>query len=108
MISDLRQLALNVTGGLLVVATLGFLAFMTWGLVEREIALSNKDAMMMALGVFLAKYSDLIAFFFGSSHTNKRQAETVEKLASTVQAHAPSSPSIPVSPGESVTVEGKE
>lgn len=105
---EVRQAALNISGGLLVVATLGFLAYMTWGLVEREIALSNKDALMMALGVFLAKYSDLIAFFFGSSHTTKKQAETVDKLASTVQSQTPTVPTIQVSPGDSVTVKGEE
>lgn len=107
-----RQLALNVSGGCLVIATLGFLAYLCWGLLNKEIAMNNKDAMMLVLGVFLAKYSDLIAFFYGSSQTNKRQADTIDKLASTAQvaqdALTPGKPTIPVSPGESVTVKGEE
>ena len=109
---DVRQVALNVSGGILVVATLSFLGYLCWGLVNKEIAINNKDAMMLVLGVFLAKYSDLIAYFFGSSSTSKRQAETLDKMAETAkvatQAAVPSAPTIPVAPGESVTVEGKE
>lgn len=111
MREQLRQVALNISGGILVIATLGFLAYLCWGLVNKEIALNNKDAMMLVLGVFLAKYSDLIAYFFGSSSTSKRQAETLDKIAETAkvatQAAVPT-PTIPVAPGESVTVEGKE
>lgn len=112
MKESLRQVALNVSGGILVVATIGFLGYLCWGLVNKEIALNNKDAMMLVLGVFLAKYSDLIAYFFGSSSTNKRQAETLDKMAETAktvsQAAVPPQPTIPVGPGEHVTVEGKE
>lgn len=112
MKEQLRQIALNISGAILVVATIGFLGYLCWGLVNKEIALNNKDAMMLVLGVFLAKYSDLIAYFFGSSSTNKRQSETLDKMADTAktvaQAAAPPAPSIGLSPGEQVTVEGKE
>lgn len=107
-----RQLALNVSGGCLVIATLGFLAYLCWGLLNKEIAMNNKDAMMLVLGVFLAKYSDLIAFFYGSSQTNKRQADTIDKLASTAQvaqeALTPSPPTVRLDPGESATVKATE
>lgn len=107
-----RQLALNVSGGCLVIATLGFLAYLCWGLLNKEIAMNNKDAMMLVLGVFLAKYSDLIAFFYGSSQTNKRQADTIDKLASTAQvaqdALTPPQPTVRLDPGESATVKATE
>lgn len=112
MREQLRQIALNVSGAILVMSTIGFLGYLCWGLVNKEIALNNKDAMMLVLGVFLAKYSDLIAYFFGSSSTNKRQAETLDKMADTArtvsQAAIPPQPTIPLSPGDSVTVEGKD
>jgi predicted CDP-diglyceride synthetase/phosphatidate cytidylyltransferase len=111
MKEDVRQAALNVSGGILVASTMGFLAYLCWGLVNREIALNNKDAMMLVLGVLLAKYSDLIQYFFGSSSSNKKQAETISALADTAktvaQTAAPT-PSMSVSPGEQVTVEGQD
>lgn len=112
MTPDHRQLALNVSGGILVVATLGFLSYLCWGLVNREISLNNKDAVMMVLGVFLAKYSDLIAFFYGSSSGHKKQSETIDKLATTAaaaqEALTPSNPTVRLEPGESATVKASE
>lgn len=108
---EAHRTALNVSGGLLVVATVAFLGYFSWGILNKEIPVSNRDAVMLVLGGLLAKYSDLISFFFGSSHTNKQQAETLDKMAETArtvsQAAVPS-PSMTVSPGEQVTVEGKE
>lgn len=106
---DARQLALNVSGGLLVAATLIMMGYLCWGLLNKEIALNNKDAMMLVLGVLLAKYSDLIGYFFGGSSQSKKQAETIDKLADTTKtaqaAALPSvEPAIPLGPGESVKV----
>lgn len=100
---ETRQVALNVSGGLLVAATLIFMAYMVWALMNREIALNNKDIINMVLGVFLAKYSDLISFFFGSSHQNKRQTETIDHLSKAATA-----PSVVVEKANkaNVTVEG--
>lgn len=109
-----RQIALNVSGAALVCATLAMLGYVGWGLMNKEMALNNKDAMMLFLGVLLAKYSDLIAFFFGSSATSKKQAEAIEKQVETIHmAQAALTPSIdstvvPVAAGESVTVTADE
>lgn len=81
-----RQAALNVSGAALVCATIGMLGYVGWGLMNKEVSLNNKDAMMLFLGVLLAKYSDLIAFFFGSSAASKKQSETIDKLADTTKA----------------------
>ena len=112
MMKEARQVALNVSGGLLVVATVALLSYFSWGILNKEIPISNRDAVMLVLGGLLAKYADLISFFFGSSHTNKQQSETLDKLAETArvatQTASPSPPATMVGPGESVTVEGKE
>lgn len=105
-----RQLALNVSGGLLVFATLAMLGYVGWGLMNKEMALNNKDAMMLFLGVLLAKYSDLIAFFFGSSASSKKQSETIDKLAETTRvaqdmpAPLKADKSVGLEPGETVEV----
>lgn len=101
-----RQMALNVSGGLLVVATIAMLGYVGWGLMNKEMALNNKDAMMLFLGVLLAKYSDLIAFFFGSSASSKKQGETIDKLAETTRT-AQEMPA-PVKPDKSIGLEAGE
>ena len=101
-----RQLALNVSGAALVIATLGMLGYVGWGLMNKEMSLNNKDAMMLFLGVLLAKYSDLIAFFFGSSAASKKQAETIDKLADTTRT-AQELPA-PVKPDKSIGLEAGE
>jgi hypothetical protein len=110
-VKEARQVALNVSGGLLVVATVVFLGYFSWGILNKEIPISNRDAVMLVLGGLLAKYSDLISYFFGSSHTNKQQTETLDKMADaakTVAQTAAPTPTVAVSPGEQVTVEGKD
>lgn len=79
---EVRQAALNVSGGLLVIATVSMLAYLGWALVNKEVSINNKDALMLLLGALIAKYGDLVGFFFGSSAGSKKQAETIEKQAS--------------------------
>lgn len=106
---DGRQLVLNVTAAGLAAATVALVFLATWFLFNRELALNNRDAVMLVLGVLLAKYSDLHAFFFGSSSQTKRQAETIDKLADTTakaqEAANPSpAPAVTLAPGEKATV----
>jgi hypothetical protein len=109
-----RQLALNISGAALVVSTLGMLGYVGWGLMNKEMALNNKDAMMLFLGVLLAKYSDLIAFFFGSSASSKKQSETIDKLAETTRTAqelpppAKADKSVSLDPGETVEVKADQ
>jgi hypothetical protein len=109
-----RQLALNISGAALVVSTLGMLGYVGWGLMNKEMALNNKDAMMLFLGVLLAKYSDLIAFFFGSSASSKKQSETIDKLAETTRtaqempAPVKADTTVTLEAGESATVKAED
>lgn len=112
MTAGWRQVALNFSGAIMVVATVSMVWYMCWGLMNKEIALNNKDAVMLALGVLLAKFSDIIGYFFGSSQHQKTQSETIDKLASTAQtaqaALTPAANAIPVASGESITVVGTD
>lgn len=104
-----RQAAINFGGILIVISTVGMLVYLCWGLLNREMPLTNKDAMMLVIGVLLAKYSDIVAWFFGGSADNKRQTETIETLAATAKTAGEAltanvDPGIELKPGESVTV----
>lgn len=106
-----RQAILNLSGGFVAVSILGTMSFIAWALVYKEVPKANETTLVQFVGALQALAGLVVGYFFGSSHTNKQQAETVDKLSeslrSTTQASNPAT-SIPVSPGESITVEGKE
>jgi hypothetical protein len=63
------------------------------------------------LGILSTQVGIVVGFYFGSSLGNKKQAETLDKMAETArtvsQAAIPT-PSMTVASGEQVIVEGKE
>lgn len=100
--------ALNLAGGFVAGGLIALLGFATWALIYREVPLSNRDALMVVIGILSMNVGQVVSFFFGSSVTNKKQAETIDKQASTIQtaqaAMAPTEPGIPLAAGESVKV----
>lgn len=108
--------ALNIAGSLIAGGLIALLGFATWALIYREVPAPNRDALMVVIGILSMNVGQVVSFFFGSSATNKKQAETIEKQATTIQtaqaALAPlagtDSTVVHVVPEESVTVMGKE
>lgn len=107
-----RQESLNVAGALIGILLVGVLAFLAWALVYVRVPPENETAMNVLLGILSTQVGIVVGFYFGSSLGNKKQADAIEKLATTnqavTQASMPAPPTIPVAPGEQVTVEGKE
>lgn len=109
-----RQRLLNIAGGLVAVTVMGNLSFLAWALVFREIPKSNELVLVQFIGNLTGFAGLIVGFYFGSSSTNKKQADTIEAQASTIKtaqaALAPLTDStvVPVVPGESVTVTGEE
>lgn len=104
------RLPLNLAGAAVAVGLIAILAFLTWALIYTRVPTDNREALTVLIGILSANVGQLVSFFFGSSVTNHRKDEAIEKQASTIQAaQAALTPTeaIPVSPGESVTVEGK-
>jgi xanthosine utilization system XapX-like protein len=87
------------------------LAYCLYALVNVEVPTPNKDPLLVVIGILSGAVGTVTQFYFGSSVGHKKQAETIDTLAqtaNTVAQTANPTPSIPVSPGESITVEGKE
>jgi Tfp pilus assembly protein PilN len=107
-----RQESLNIAGALIGVLLVGVLAFLAWALVYVRVPAENETAMNVLLGILSTQVGIVVGFYFGSSLGNKKQADTIDKLADTnravTQQVVPSSPTIPLAPGDTVTVEGKE
>lgn len=103
--------SLNVAGGFVASGLILILGFVTWALVFAEVPEANQNALTLLIGILSANVGVVVGFFFGSSVTNKKQAETIDKQASTLQAAqaalAPISPhdaTITLPAGESATV----
>lgn len=109
--TDWRQAALNATGGIVAICLVLLLAYCLYALVNVEIPTTNKDPLLVVIGILSGSLGAVTQYYFGSSAGAKKQAETLDKMAETArtvsQAAIPT-PSMTVSPGEQVTVEGKE
>jgi Tfp pilus assembly protein PilN len=107
----IRQESLNLAGALIGVLLVGVLAFLAWALVFVRVPPENETAMNVLLGILSTQVGIVVGFYFGSSLGNKKQAETLDKMAETArtvsQAAIPT-PSMTVASGEQVIVEGKE
>lgn len=108
---DWRQTALNATGGVVAICLVLLLAYCLYALVNVQIPTTNKDPLLVVIGILSGSLGAVTQYYFGSSAGAKKQAETLDKMAETartVSQAAMPSPSMTVSPGEQVTVEGKE
>lgn len=104
---------LNIAGGLVATGLILMLAFATWALIYREVPGPNRDALMVVIGILSMNVGQIVAFFFGSSQTNKKQAETIETLARTAQvageALSPSADAtVTLEPGQSAKVSAEQ
>jgi hypothetical protein len=76
---------LNIAGGMVGVGLVFVLGFVTWALIFREVPQPNQNALTLLIGILSANVGMVVGFFFGSSATSKRQAETIDTLAKTAQ-----------------------
>lgn len=109
---DARREALNIAGGFVAGGLIALLGFATWALIYREVPVSNRDALMVVIGILSMNTGQVVSFFFGSSSTTKKQAETIDKQASAIQtaqaALTPEANVVPVAAGEAVTVRAED
>jgi len=77
--------ALNLAGSVIGIMLVGILAFLSWALVFIAIPSGNETAVNVLLGILSTQVGIVIGFFFGSTVTNKKQADTIEKQATTIQ-----------------------
>lgn len=112
MMAEAKREALNIAGGFIAGGLIALLGFATWALIYREVPVSNRDALMVVIGILSMNTGQVVSFFFGSSATTKRQAETIDKQATAIQsAQAALSPDVnvvPVAAGEAVTVKADD
>lgn len=110
-----RQRLLNLAGGLVAFTVMANLSFLAWSLVFREIPKANELVLVQFIGNLTGFAGLIVGFYFGSSSTNKKQADTIEKQAATIQearsALAPladSKPTVSLAAGETATVKATD
>lgn len=65
----------------LAVAALGLAGFALHSLTTNEVPASNRDALMVALGVILGLSKDVYGFFFGSSKGSEDKTDLMHSAA---------------------------
>jgi hypothetical protein len=95
----------NWTGGLVALGLIVILGFMTWALVMRTVPAENQNALLLLIGNLTGLVGIVVAFYFGSSSAEKKQAETIDTLAKTAHTAAAANgvPALVIPPGESAT-----
>lgn len=58
-----KEIYMYVLGAMIVLG----IFILTWFFLYKEMPIGNKDIMLMLIGAMLAKFSDVVAYFFGSS-----------------------------------------
>lgn len=107
---EVRQAALNLTGGLIGFVLVLILGFMSWALVFRAIPDQNESTLNVLLGILSTQVGMVVGFYFGNSVGSKRQTETIDKLAETAKAAQAALPTnadsadVTLEPGQTATV----
>lgn len=105
-----QQDVLNWTGAIVAVGLIAILGFMTWALVMRQVPDENQNALLLLIGNLTGLIGIVVAFYFGSSSQQKKQADTINTLAETAKtagtalATNASPDAITLKPGESANV----
>ena len=104
---DRSREALNIAGALVAGCLMAVLGFITWALVYVEVPSTNREALTVLIGILSANVGLVVGFFFGSTVTNKRQAETIDTMARTLPQQHHGDGHVTLQPGAEVTVEAE-
>jgi len=91
---------LNWAGGLLAVGVLVLFGYVVWVQANQEIPKSNENLFCAIVTGLIGLVTMVFGFFYGSSHQQKKQAETIDTLSK-----AATTPSIIAHPGDTVRTE---
>ena len=76
---NLKELYMYILGALIVIGVFVITTFFLY----KEMPPVNKDIMLMIVGAMLAKFSDVVAYFFGSSKGSADKNEMIYKSTPT-------------------------
>ncbi len=104
------QDVLNITGAIVAIGLVSILAFVTWALVFITVPEANQNALTLLIGILSANVGAVVGFYYGSSVSAKKQADTIDTQAKTIGAQAtaaavaaPGNDTLVIPPGTSAT-----
>jgi len=109
MTRDPREV-LNWAGGFIGVALVLLLGFALYALIYVPVPADNQNALTLLIGILSANVGMVVGFYYGSSATTKKQAETIDTLAKTAQTAGavlsgePTTATVTLAAGETATV----
>lgn len=71
----------NIGAGLFAMLMGAVLCFMAYALLDRAIPESNRDAILMMLGIVSANVGQITSYFFGSSQSSREKDATINTMA---------------------------
>ena len=80
---DWKKLAQEIGTYIIAVTVIGSLAWITLRLLGAEIPAANKDAIMMVIGMLVAKVGTIVDWFFGSSKGSSDKTALLDKMVNT-------------------------
>jgi drug/metabolite transporter (DMT)-like permease len=95
---------LNWAGGFIASSLVAILAYLCWALVNKRIPTENENIIFALVGGVMTQVTHIVSFFFGSSSTTKKQAETIDTLS---RVATTGGPSIVTQPGDTVRTESQ-
>lgn len=108
-----RQTLINLGATLIAIFVCCVFGYAVKKSFEGELPINNRDIAMVLVGVIVSEFRTITAFFFSSTSKEKKQSDTIEKQAATIQSAQAAlnpngnAPTVKVADGEKVTVEGK-
>jgi len=111
--SDANRLALNLTGTVVALLVVSLFGGAIFALVKFDVPQANQNALLVLLGALTSQVSNIVAFFFGSSSSDKSKNDTISKLtetnaAQTLTISPASGPTAVIEPGQTATVAAKD
>lgn len=97
---------LNITGALLALALVVLLGLAMRALLIAPVPASNHDVLLIVLTVLSTNITAIVAFYFGSSASNKKQADTINAQANTIASAAAPQPSTAAAGADAATKPG--
>jgi hypothetical protein len=77
------QLLMNRIGGVVAMVMVFLLGASIFALVKIDVPKDNQNALLVLIGALTTNVTAIVAFFFGSSSTNKSKDNTINTLSNT-------------------------
>jgi hypothetical protein len=80
-LKEIPKEILNLAGAAIAFCLVGLLGFLAWAFVFREMPATNREPMLMLMGILSANVGQVVGFFFGTSYGSQKKSEAITELS---------------------------